>query len=75
MRECEFAMLERYRRTFYGTQALIAAVTVAVLIQSHRIVAALAFFAAMQVGALVGALWAARLKRKIERNQGFLASR
>ena len=68
-------MLERYRRTFFITQASIAAVTVAVFVKSQRLAAAAAFFATMQVGALVGALWAARLKRKIERSQGLLASR
>ena len=62
-------MLERYRRTFFVTQASIAAVTVAVLVQSHRLAAAAAFFATMQLGAVVGALWAARLKRKIQRTQ------
>jgi hypothetical protein len=68
-------MLERYKRTFFVTQAAIAAVTVAVFIQSHRWAAAAVFFATMQGGALIGALWAARLKRKIERSQGFMASR
>jgi hypothetical protein len=68
-------MLERYRRTFLGTQALIAAVTVAIFVQTHRFTAAAVFFAAMQIGAVVGALWAARLKRKIERGQGFLVLR
>lgn len=68
-------MLERYRRTLFVTQASIAAVTAAILIQSHRLVVAAAFFAAMQIGAVVGALWAARLKRKIERSQGVLAPR
>ena len=69
-------MLERYRRTFFATQASIAAVTVAVFVQSHRLAAAIAFFATMQLGAVVGALWAARLKRRIQRTQqGFLVSR
>jgi hypothetical protein len=68
-------MLERYKRTLLPTQLLIAAVTVAILIQLHRWPAAAVFFATMQVGAVIGAMWAARLKRKIERGQGFLASR
>jgi hypothetical protein len=68
-------MLERYRRTFFVTQASIAAVAVAIFIQSHRLFVAAVFFAVMQLGALAGALWAARIKRKIERSQGFLASR
>lgn len=70
------SMLERYRRTFFVTQAAIVAVTLAVFVQSHRLAAAAAFFATMQIGAITGALWAARLKRKIERSQqGFLVSR
>jgi hypothetical protein len=68
-------MLERYKRTFFVTQAGIAAVAIAILIQSHRFFAAVAFFGAMQVGALVGAVWAASLKRRIERVQGVLSSR
>ncbi len=66
-------MLERYKRTFVATQASIAAVTVAILLQSHRLFAAVAFFGAMELGALFGAMWAARIKRRIERSQGFLA--
>lgn len=69
------SMLERYRRTFLVTQGAIAAVTVAVLLQSHRLAAAAAFFVAMQLGAVAGAFWAARVKRKVERSQGLLASR
>jgi hypothetical protein len=45
-------------------------VTVAILIQSHRLFAATAFFSAMELGALLGAMWAARIKRRIERSQG-----
>ena len=68
-------MLERYRRTFFVTQAGIAAVTLAILLQSHRLFAAAAFFGAMELGALLGAMWAARIKRRIERSQGVLAPR
>jgi hypothetical protein len=68
-------MLERYKHTFFVTQAGILAVTIAILLQSHRFFAAAAFFGAMEIGAVVGALWAASLKRRIERSQGFLAPR
>jgi hypothetical protein len=68
-------MLERYKRTFFVTQVAIVAVAIAILIQSHRLFAAAAFFGAMQLGALVGAVWAASLKRRIERVQGLLGSR
>lgn len=60
-------MLEHYKKTFVGTQILIGVVTFAVILQSHRLVAALAFFVTMQLGAVLGAVWAARLKERIER--------
>ena len=60
-------MLERYKRTLVPTQMLIGTVTIVILVWSHRFTAALAFFVAMQVGAAIGALWAHRLKSKIER--------
>jgi len=66
-------MLERYKRTFGVTQAVIVAVSAATLVQTHRWQSAAVFFAVMQVGGLAGALWAARLKRKIERGQGLWA--
>jgi hypothetical protein len=59
--------VDHYKRTLVATQTLIAAVTVAVLWQSHRLVAALLFLAMMQAGAVLGAIWAARLKEKIAR--------
>lgn len=68
-------MLERYKRTFFGTQILIAAVAVAVFLKLHVWQAAAAVFVAMQVGAVTGSLWAARLKRRIERAQGLMALR
>ena len=49
-------MLERYKRTFFLTQAVIAAVTVAVLLKLHVWQAAAAVFVAMQVGAVTGSL-------------------
>jgi hypothetical protein len=45
----------------------------AVLLKSHRLGAALAFWAMMQLGGVLGALWAAWLKSRIER--GRLVSR
>jgi hypothetical protein len=60
-------MLEQYKKTMVGTQILIGVVTLAVLLRTHRLVAALAFFATMQLGAVIGALWAVRLKSKIQR--------
>jgi hypothetical protein len=60
------AFREQYRKTFVGMQIMIACVALAVLIQSHRLVAALVFFVVMQIGALLGTLWALSLKNRIE---------
>ena len=68
-------MLERYKRTFFVTQAAIAAATAAIFMRLHVWQAAAVLFAAMQIGAITGSMWAARLKRKIERGQGLLIAR
>jgi hypothetical protein len=68
-------MLERYKRTFYVTQAVIAVVAAAILYQTRQWQVVAVFFAVMQLAALIGAMWAARLKRKIERGQGIFALR
>jgi len=68
-------MLERYRRTFYGTQSIIAVVTAAIFFQLRVWQTAAVFFAVMQVGAVVGALWAGSLKRRIEQGQNKLVLR
>jgi hypothetical protein len=60
-------MREQYKKTLVPTQLLIFTVTVAALIWSHRLMAALAFFVMMQLGAVLGAIWATRLKHKVER--------
>ena len=59
-------ILECYRKTFVGIQVTIGVVTLAALLQTHRLIAALAFFATMQIGAVLGATWAARLKIRVE---------
>jgi hypothetical protein len=58
---------QQYRKTLVSTQVLIGVITLGVLFRTQRLAAALAFFATMQIGALIGALWAVRLKSKIER--------
>ena len=60
-------MREQYKKTLIPTQITILVVTIAALFWSHRVVAALAFFVVMQLCAVVGALWATRLKNKVER--------
>ena len=60
-------MWSQYRRMFLFTQILIALITFAVLNATHYLLpAAFVFFAAMQISAVFGALWTARLKRKFE---------
>jgi hypothetical protein len=56
----------QYRKTVVWVQIVIGVITIAALFQTHRLIAALAFFATMQVGAVFGALWAARLRSRIE---------
>jgi hypothetical protein len=55
-------MLEHYKRTFLKMQRTIWAVAGAVLFLTHSWVAGASAFAAMQTGAVLGALWGARLK-------------
>jgi hypothetical protein len=57
-------MLDQYKKTFWGTQAIIAVVTLAVHLRTHRLDVSLAFFTAMQLGAILGAFWAARLRAR-----------
>ncbi len=59
-------MLEQYKRTIVGTQAVIAIVTAFIFFKTHRLwFATLVFFLIMQVGAVLGAMWGTRLKRKL----------
>jgi hypothetical protein len=60
------SLWEQYRRTLMGTQVIIAVVSLVALAQSHRLLAAFGFFAVMQAGAVVGAVWALSLKSRIE---------
>jgi hypothetical protein len=55
-------MLNQYKKTFVGTQVVIAVVTLAVQLRTQRLDVSLAFFTAMQLGAVFGALWGARLR-------------
>ena len=59
-------MLERYKKTFVPTQALILTITAVIYLQTRAWPVAATFFLIMQWGALAGALWAARLKRAFE---------
>ena len=56
-------MLERYKKTFKGMQIVIWLVTIGVLVLTRRLNIAAGFFVMMQGGAILGAMWGARLKR------------
>ncbi len=64
-------MLERYRRTFPVTQAVIAVATIALLVKLPAWQSAAVFFVMIQLGAVAGSLWAACIKRRVEHAQGF----
>ena len=58
--------LDQYKKTFLGVQVLIAAVTAWVYLgMTHWWASAAFVFLTMQVGGVAGALWAARLRRKL----------
>ena len=66
-------MWSQYRKTFWPTQAIILVVALAVYFGMDRFFTRAAiFWLIMQVGAVVGAAWAARLKGMIARNQSRL---
>jgi hypothetical protein len=62
-------MLERYKHTFLGTQIVIALITGVISYKLQVWQIAATFFAMMQLGAVAGAAWASRLKRKLEQHQ------
>ena len=60
-------MWAHYRKTFLGIQVVIALVTCfAVLATGYRIPVAAVFFTVMQFGAVLGAMWAVRIKGTFE---------
>ena len=60
-------MWEQYKRTFSRTQVVIAAATIATYFYlGHVATRSAAFFIVMQIGAVVGAMWGTRLRRKVD---------
>lgn len=60
-------MWEHYRKRFWGMQLVITSFAVGFFLTSHRgLVPAALFFGVMQLGSLLGAAWANRLKRKYQ---------
>jgi hypothetical protein len=57
---------EQYKRTLIGMQVTIAAFTVGSYFVMYRSLApALVFFTTMQIGAVAGAFWATKLKKRV----------
>jgi len=67
-------MWEQYKKTFWGMQAIICAAAVSIFLWGHVLGLSALFFATMQVGAVIGAMWAVRLKNKLERHATKLMS-
>jgi uncharacterized membrane protein len=60
-------MWDHYKKTFKSVQAAIAIATVGIYFGlQRRVSVTLVFFLMMQAGSLVGALWAKRLRRKMQ---------
>ena len=58
--------MRQYKKTFVGMQTVIVLITLAVHFQMYRsLQLTLFFFLVLQGAALAGALWASRLKRRI----------
>jgi CDP-diglyceride synthetase len=59
--------LNQYKKTFVGMQTVIALITAAVSFRMYRSWApTLSFFFVLQGAAIAGALWASRIKRRLD---------
>jgi hypothetical protein len=67
-------MWQQYRRTLIPTQLFIVAVCVTVYFKAtdHQWLPVAVIFLVMQLGALIGAAWATRLKRRLTANDDAL---
>jgi len=66
-------MWAQYRKTLIPTQIVVLIVCLCMLLLFKAPWQGIvAIFAAMQIGAILGARWAVRLKRKIEASRGRL---
>jgi hypothetical protein len=59
-------MWEHYRKTFTGIQSVVVVITGVVLYLSHSLSTAAVFLLVMEMGAVIGAMWAQRLKNKLD---------
>ena len=61
-------MWEQYKKTFARTQAVIAVITFATYVYlGHDLRRSAAFLLMMELGAIAGAMWGVRLRRKVDR--------
>jgi hypothetical protein len=58
-------MWARYRKTFWGMQAVIAAVCVSTVLATHHLAVGAVFFLTMQFGSVSGVVWAERLSKML----------
>ena len=66
-------MWAQYKKTFWPMQALILAVALVIYFgMNHLFIRAAIFWAIMQIGGVLGAAWAARLKKIILANSNRL---
>ena len=56
-------MWEHYKKTFLGMQIVMWLVAGLVLVWTHLWIVSSVFLITMQIGAVLGAMWAVRLKR------------
>jgi hypothetical protein len=56
-------MWDHYRKTFARMQLVMGLAACAAVLVTRQLTVGLLFFAFMQIGALVGAVWAARIRR------------
>jgi len=68
-------MWNQYKKTFSGMQVIIGLVTLGILLWRHAWDLAGVFFITMEIGAVLGAMWGARLKSKLDRTTGEVALR
>jgi len=59
--------MQQYKKTFVGMQTVIALITALVYLGMYRSWGpTLSFFLVLQGAALAGALWASRIKRRLD---------
>jgi hypothetical protein len=62
------AAWEQYKRSFSRTQVVILIATIAIYMYlDHGVARTAVFFLMMELGAIAGAIWGVRLKRKVNR--------